>query len=465
MDAYQLKAFDKAILGSSFLLTGGAGSGKSFVVNNIIEQFASSAIVCAPTWNAATLINGVSIHNAFKILPNRLSEIEYDGERISLQWANKHIKCLNLAGKVEMVIIDEISMVSGDMLMWIDMALRKTYKYGKPFGGVQMIFVGDFSQLPPITCVKYRHVFDCPVWKEFITPNDVVHLRLIHRQEEVPFLSALERVRQGLGYEFFNSRIISPEAADKLLEEDPSIVRLSPKRQMCISINDKHLASLPGEAKTIQAVDILKKGTVVIPTETAGYNAPPVMALKVGAKIILTRSLEPKRKNHNGKVFYIKQIAPLYAETLEETLSKDSKNELHIYARDKNNLIFNTLSRKTTDVKLLFAVAVSSTPDGEVELVIHPHAEIQSSYGHIVSMRIQLPIVVGYAITIHRSQGMTFTAEILYLDGSFSSGMIYVALSRCKTLSKLYIVGTLPDSNDMDLEVLRYLRKINVILE
>jgi len=468
MDRYQREAVERAIAGqTSLFITGGAGTGKTYIIKELTEIMEDQVILSAPTWSAAVHINGVSIHKAFGIHPSKLTDIRYDESgNIDLRWGSKYVRGLSYEDNIEMFIIDEISMVSGDALMYIDLALRKTFNFEQPFGGKQMIVVGDLSQLPPIKAMKYKYVFDSPIWKKVFTKDKIINLLVCHRQDEVAFLSALEQVRLGGKYDFFNSRIITEEEAEKILQEKPETTRISSRHVECDRINNKEIQDIPGDEISIVAFDIDTYGTIKSAHEQEGYSYMPVLKFKVGAKIILTRSIEPKRTFHNGKVLMIKEIKPMYAGSLMELLDRTAKQDISRYSSEKNAKIFNALQFNLMDNEFMrkFRVVVAETIDGQ-RIELKPMLQIKSIGGYIYGVRVQLPFVLGYAITIHRAQGMTLESEILYINDSFDSGMVYVALSRCQKLNNLYIVGRLPPISDLDIHIISYLTKIGVIME
>jgi ATP-dependent DNA helicase PIF1 len=457
MDEYQQKAYDAAINGESIFISAGPGFGKTYLLQELRKKL--KCVAMSPQWSSAFYINGKSINSALQIKPNIVDLIEYtsdDFNKTNCGLTHKFIKGnLDKKGDIaDIYIIDEISQVSGDLLFIIDLKLRIMFENDKPFGDRQIIVCGDFAQLGPINYKRFKYAFESPSW------NFIPYiLKKCHRQDEEDFIHALENIRKGGNYSFFKTSDRN-DAIKECLNDDNSIA-LFPTHSQCSSINNRKLRDINASAKGIPAIDISYNGKVNIAHESGNYIYPELLILKEGAKSILIKSTNPKQLFYNGRVVKIIKIETAYCSNIHDALSPESQIEIFNMNSYTNRTIGKTLMKKFSETheKIPFYRLTIKLPTGET-LVLSPSAEIKESHGKIMSMRIQFPILLGWAITLHRSQGMTIDKGIVCVDNVFTHGMVYMGISRFKSMERLKIIGELPEKCDVDEKVLKFLSSL-----
>jgi len=475
MDPDQQAILDVINEGKSVFISGGGGTGKTHLIRYIRQENIDECVACAPTWVAAHLFGGESLNKALKIAPTVTYKMIYaDNGEIDPDWAEQELKPRGIK-KIKMLILDEISMISGDMLMIIDKKLQIINKSSARFGGAQVIASGDFAQLTPIPkVVKYQYAFEAPCW---IFNKTLYPLRVPHRQRAEDMVNALNNIRYGGDYSFFEPRVTSPEKIAQIEKDNPDIIKIAPHRATCDAINRKMLAKLPGTSFGFRAIDISSSGNIVKTAESSNFSTSHLLVLKRNAKMLLIKSLEPKRTFYNGKILYIDKFEKfncvenqpmgedaipnkIYATCLYDALSPESKATLKFYNQSRNRHVFDRLLEKFTPENKINLYSVTGRLSDGTLRVIRPYADIIDSKGFIVALRIQLPILLGYAITYHRGQGLEFDSTMLYLGGVFDPCMPYMGLSRCRTFDKLFIIGQLPDKNLTDQKLIRFIRKV-----
>jgi len=385
----QQEALQIMKLGNSVYLTGAAGSGKTYVLNQYIDYLRRNKVsmgITASTGIAATHINGMTIHSWSGIgIKDSLA-----GSDIDALLDKPHLRMRFLSTKV--LIIDEISMIHAYRLDMID-KVCKAFKYNdKPFGGLQIIMCGDFFQLPPVTrgSEDGSFVYKSEVWNSM--DLKVCYLEEQHRQQDGPFLHVLNDIRNNDVTEDTMNYLASRFEQD--IEGFDSPTKLYTHNIDVDSINQKHLQVLnetPHAHKMSSTgkadlVEILRKSCL----------APENLVLKIGAAVMFVKN--------NFEAGYVNG-------TLGKVIGFSSQN----YP------IVKTFDGKT----------ITATPDSwavEVEGMVK--AEIT-----------QVPLRLAWAITIHKSQGMSLDAAEIDLSKSFLPGMGYVALSRVRTLAGMKLVG------------------------
>jgi ATP-dependent DNA helicase PIF1 len=370
----------------SVLITGPAGTGKSFLLKFLKEKLGSRLRVVATTGVAAINVGGSTFHSWAGIglgegTAEELAETILENPR-----ATARIR------KAAVLAVDEVSMLDADLFCRIDEAFRIVRRKSSPFGGIQMILFGDFLQLPPVAGHKseVRFAFQSPVWK---ASEIVVHqLTTVIRQRDAVFVEALARVRMGIADSFVRQILSSRIGA---LDPDPRIepVVLECRNVDVDAFNQARLESLPGSA-------------ISIPSEDSGESrhsasldksclAPADLRLKVGAQVMLLKNLDVEGGLVNGSLGIVQSIG-------------------------KSSVRVDFGSAGTCEVQR----ARWSVYDGD---------------GNVLATRDQIPLRLAYAITIHKSQGCTLTKAKVNLRSAFAYGQAYVALSRVRDLSGLYI--------------------------
>ena len=393
----QVMAFELiANTNSSFFLTGRAGTGKTTFLRNVQKTVDKQFITLAPTGVAAILAGGDTIHSFFG-LPMDVCTPGTMGKM-------SEARILTLI-HTDTIIIDEVSMVRCDIIDAIDYTMRKTLRSSLPFGGKQVIFVGDMFQLPPVVKqgAERELMHDLYHTDDFFYKADVIkRMRLVkiefqkvYRQEDQDFLRILENVRLNKttpeNLMHLNERVSQPT------KEDGMVITLASLNKTADSINQQRLAEIKAEEYTYE-------GTVTGKFEEKRFPVDMTLKLKVGAQVMFTRNDQQKRWV-NGTI---------------GTVTKLSKDEIQV----------------TTDGGSTYVVPNCSWESYSYEY----DKEARKMKKELMGTFTQYPLRLAWAITVHKSQGMTF--DKLYLDlsrGMFAAGQLYVALSRVRSLDGLFL--------------------------
>ena len=399
----------------TFFITGRAGTGKSTIINHFMGLTKKHAVKLAPTGVAALNIGGYTIHSFFGF-PTNLTEEKFK----KLRKDDEKYRVL------ETIVIDEISMVRADMLDFIDRFLRESRrKPHAPFGGCQMIFIGDLYQLPPVVEYKERAYFREAYGSEYFFSADVVQMHKfrivelndIFRQKDLQFIQILNAIRHndvsGDHLATLNSRY------DPLFEppEQELFLTLCTRRDLAAQINANKLDRLRGALFTSHA-------EIVGDVASGDFPAEAELHLKKGAQVMFIRN-DPYGRWVNGSIGIVEDI-------------------------DKANQCI--------------AVELSTGEEVEVEREtwIIEQVEYDSRRKRLQSVAvgqfIQFPLSLSWAITIHKSQGKTFKKVIVDLGkGIFAGGQLYVALSRCTSLDGLVLRQKIEEKHiRLDHTVLRF---------
>jgi GTPase SAR1 family protein len=394
----------------SVFLTGKAGTGKTTFLNEFVAKTKKKHIVVAPTGIAAINAGGVTIHSMFGLpLRTFLPTLE----RIDSNLGNNIVDLVQhfryrkdkkkLLREIEIIIIDEVSMLRADVLDMMDLALRTVRRNPMKFGGVQMLFIGDLQQLPPV--VRDEHIlkkfynspffFDALALKDY--PLITVELTKVYRQKDEKFLQILNAIREGNPYEVdfdeLNKRY-DPNFEPK----GEAFVYLTSHNRMADDINQKKLKELPGNTVRFQA-------KIIGEFKENQYPNDEILELKPGAQIMFIRNDATNEKKYfNGKLAEILRL------NNEEICVKiEGSDEEFILKKEIWEQKRYTLGNER-----------------KIE------EEVIGSFEHY-------PIRLAWAVTIHKSQGLTFDRLIIDAGSSFASGQVYVALSRCRTLEGIVL--------------------------
>lgn len=385
----------------NLLLIGRAGTGKSTLIQYFKETTAKNVVVLAFTGVAAQNIGGQTIHSFFRfgidITPKRVSTVYGQSKR--------------LYQNIDTIVIDEVSMVRADLLDCIDQFLRKNGpKEGEPFGGVQMIFVGDLFQLPPVVTREdenlFREFYKSPYFFDSDSFNDsgfkfgLIELYKNYRQSDSEFTSFLDRVRIGEiedgDMDYINKRFVENSENNSEIGE---CLRLVTTNAMAKQINDKQLDSLRGKLRVKEAV------------VTGNYNDknPPAdreLNLKVGARIMMLVN-NKKGGWFNGSTGVIQKI-PKLGEGIKIKL--DSEKDI-IVSKHTWEKIQHYYDKKSDSIET-------------------------KKLGSFT----QYPIKLAWAVTVHKGQGSTLDKVVIdFGNGAFAPGQAYVALSRCTSYEGIYL--------------------------
>lgn len=405
---------------SSFFLTGRAGSGKTTFLHNVQKLVGKQFITLAPTGVAAILAGGDTIHSFFG-LPMEICTPGTCGKM-------NEAKILTLI-HADSIIIDEVSMVKCDVMDAIDYTMRKALRNNTPFGGKQMIFVGDMFQLPPVVrqgpekdlLKDLYHTEDFFFYKS----NAIKRMRLVkiefqkvYRQDDAHFLHILENVRMNKATPedimHLNDRVRVPN------EEDGAVITLASINKTAYKINLQRL-------EEIEAEEFVYEGTVDGTFEEKRFPVELKLRLKVGAQVMFTRN-DLQKRWANGT---LGKVTKLTKDEISVTLNNGETYVVPCCSWESYSYDYNKEERKMKK-------------------------ELTGTFT-------QYPLKLAWAITIHKSQGMTFDKLSLDLSrGMFAAGQLYVALSRVRTLEGLYLSkNIIPQYAHTSREVLTYASEYN----
>ncbi|MBR1575986.1 MAG: AAA family ATPase [Bacteroidales bacterium] len=396
----QFELAEKYVEGTSvsLFLTGKAGTGKTTFLRHIVQHTSKRCVVLAPTGVAAINAQGSTIHSFFSLplcpyLPD-VPELktEYQMPEHYRRLRKEKVKIIRT---LDLLIIDEISMVRADLLDAVDMALRRYRRSSKPFGGVQLLMIGDAQQLSPVVTEAERpfleRVYASPYFfhskalqaLRYVT----VELKTIYRQEDAEFIRLLNGVRDAAltpqMLQRLNARVGAPAGEDW--------IRLTTHNAQADEINSSRLLSLPGEVSIYSA-------EVEGDYPESLFPAAKDLLLKNGARVMFVRN-DGEGRFYNGKLGTVRSLEP---ESI--TVLDDEGDEITLERVDWENLQY-TLDEESGDIRQ------------EVKGVFR-----------------QFPLRPAWAITIHKSQGLTFDHVVIDAGAAFAFGQVYVALSRCRSL-------------------------------
>lgn len=400
----QVEKFNLIAEGKNVFISGGGGVGKSYLVKEVMAKYPDDTILLAPTGIAALNIGGSTIHSAFKFPLSILGKKHYS--RIQ----KKAYTLFENESPIKRIVIDEISMVRADVLEVMDQQLRRITKKNIPFGGYQIIAVGDFFQLPPVLTQRDKAIFYDIYDSEFAFGGNAWaganfhygdELDEIMRQKDGVFIQNLQKVRKKLvkfeeSIKFFN--MIAKHNTKELLDNDP--VFLCTTNKSADLINADNYDNLDYEEHSFKAE---------ITGEFKERPSPQELKLKYGAKIIFTSNTDDFK---NGETGYVVGFLDKKIHVIKESDESDVFVEPFKWEQRENTITKGKLS---------------SYPVG--------------SYT-------QYPVKLGWAVTIHKSQGMSLDNVVIDLGrGCFCSGQLYVALSRIKTLDGVGLIRDIRPSD------------------
>ena len=405
---------------SSFFLTGRAGTGKTTFLRKVQKMVDKQFITLAPTGVAAILAGGDTIHSFFG-LP---MDVCVPGTMGKMSEARIHTLL-----HTDTIIIDEVSMVRCDIIDAIDYTMRKTLRSTLPFGGKQIIFVGDMFQLPPVVKQGAEHDLIHDLYQTndfFFYKADVIkrmrmvkiEFQKVYRQEDGNFLHILENVRLNKttpeNLMHLNERVCQPT------KEDGMVITLASLNKTANGLNQKRLSEIDAE-------EYVYEGTVTGKFEEKRFPVDLNLKLKVGAQVMFTRN-DPQKRWVNGTI---------------GTVTKLAKDEIEV----------------TTDGGDNYVVPCCSWESYSYEY----DRETKKMKKELMGTFTQYPLRLAWAITVHKSQGMTF--DKMYLDlsrGMFAAGQLYVALSRVRSLGGLFLSRPIiPQYAHTSREVLSYANGYN----
>jgi PIF1-like helicase/Helix-turn-helix domain/HRDC domain len=396
----------------NIFLTGRAGTGKTTFLHQIKNEATKRMVIVAPTGVAAINAGGVTIHSFFQLpfgpfLPGNAQDLarqrRFSGEKIKI------IKSLDL------LVIDEISMVRADLLDGIDDVLRRYRDYSKPFGGVQLLMIGDLHQLPPVVKDEewglLREHYNTAYFfgsNALQKTNPVaIELKHIYRQSDDTFIRLLNKVRDNKidaeALALLNSRY----DANFSPKDEEAYITLTSHNASAQSINVEKLAQISGTALTFKAKIDGDFPAFSYPTEE-------ILEFKAGAQVMFVKNdISRDKLYYNGKIGTITRIEKgiIFVKCPNEYI------EIEVSMVEWQNIKY-ALDEATKEVK-----------------------------EEVIGTFTQYPLKLAWAITIHKSQGLTFERAIIDANAAFAHGQVYVALSRCKTFEGIVLRSKIANSS------------------
>ena len=406
----------------SIFLTGKAGTGKTTLLKKIIQTTHKNTVVVAPTGIAALNAGGVTIHSMFQLplggfVPDMSFEAELN-DGIKLESIASLSKTFKMSGikqavirSMDLLVIDEVSMLRADILDAIDFIIRRVRRSDQPFGGVQVLFIGDLLQLPPVVKNEEWRVLQNYYPGMFFFHSQVIRqhpilyieLKKIYRQTDDRFIHVLNNLRNNIIRDEDMQILSAYVKPDFKLQEHPGYVYLTTHNSKADNINK-------------QSLDNLKEKIYSYKAEMEGefpekmYPMDEMLHLKEGAQIMFTKNdLTQDKRFFNGKMGIVKSL---------------SKDEIYVHFPEENYSI-EVEKYEWTNVRYSIN---ENTKDIEEE---------------VIGTFVHYPIKLAWAITVHKSQGLTFDKAVLDVGDVFQPGQAYVALSRLRSMDGLVLVNML----------------------
>lgn len=391
----------------SLFITGNAGTGKSTFLTHFQKTTKKKVVVLAPTGVSALNVKGQTIHSFFGFPPS------ITPEKARRERASQAL--LEILKNLDVLVIDEVSMVRADLMDCIDEALRNFLKTSEPFAGIQMVFIGDLHQLPPVVAgeeerARFKteypspYFFDAKVFQD--TSFDFLELQKIYRQKDMNFVQLLNKIRTNKispwDLDALNGRVLADPKA--FHNSDHSYITLTTTNKAADEINKLRLARLPSWVEEYPA-------EYTGEFETRNHPTNAKLELKKGAQVMMLNN-DMEGRWVNGSIGQIKKV---------EFNSGAGEDVLHVQLEGEKDIVI--VEPYTWELHKYFW----DSEKNEMEM------------DTIGTFR-QYPMRLAWAVTIHKSQGKTFDKVVVDIGrGAFTHGQVYVALSRCTSMEGLLL--------------------------
>lgn len=395
--------------GVSIFLTGKAGTGKTTFLKEVMKNSAKTAVVVAPTGVAAINAGGVTIHSFFQISP--APYIPGAETRDSYGFSKHKLRVIR---SIDLLVIDEISMVRADLLDAIDNALRKYRRDPRPFGGVQLLMIGDLQQLAPVVTPRDEEILSAYYPTPYFfgsqalarIPYVTIRLEKVFRQQNAQFIELLNHVRDNRLAES-DRRILNSRLNPAFIPADGSgYIRLTTHNAQADSYNEDRLRMIPASPARYRAQI---KGTF----PELAYPTADELVIKPGAQVMFVKNDTVNHDYYNGLIGQVISV---------------SDDSVTVRVADRPDPI--TVTPQVWENSRYKVNEQTNTIE----------TEVQGTFT-------QIPLRLAWAITIHKSQGLTFDKVIIDAGASFAPGQVYVALSRCRTLEGLVLATPIAEES------------------
>lgn len=391
--------------GVNVFLTGKAGTGKTTFLKRLREHCPKRMVVVAPTGVAAINAGGVTIHSMFQMPFGPF----IPGSKLKQDYTMRKEK-IKIIRTLDLLVIDEISMVRADLLDAVDAYLKSIRRSTQPFGGVQLLMIGDLQQLAPVVTEQEREI----IYNNYSSPYFfaskalsqtryvTIELQQVYRQTDARFLDLLNNVRTGNMTQDVISELNKRYIPESNIRDDNGYIRLTTHNNQADNINLRKLSEIKGH-------EHVYKCSVVGTFPEMSYPADERLTLKEGAQVMFLKN-DPsgQHRYYNGRIGTV-----------------DSMEEDKVMVSLDDGQIIEIVPEKWSNAKYVLNESTK-----EIE------EKVEGTFT-------QIPLRLAWAITIHKSQGLTFDRAIIDAQSSFAHGQVYVALSRCRTLEGLILSSPL----------------------
>lgn len=399
--------------GTSLFLTGKAGTGKTTFLRNLRSSSRKRIVVCAPTGIAAINAGGVTLHSFFQLDFGPFVPGMNNGTRRKFSYSKEKLRIIR---GMDLLVIDEVSMVRADLLDAVDDVLRRLRDRTRPFGGVQLLLIGDLLQLAPVVREEERHLlegrykslffFDSVALQQL--PYETVELNEVFRQKDADFLGMLNAIRENRADKAVLDKLNSRCIPGFNPGDDEGYICLTTHNGIANDINRQKLDQLPAQPHVFEC-------HIEGKFPETSYPADPELTLKVGAQVMFIKNdTGMDRAYYNGMIGQVVAIDEEYGVAVRP---QEGGEIIQVQPVDWDNISY-TVNPETK------------------EIVEHKEGTFT-----------QYPLKLAWAVTIHKSQGLTFDRAIIDVKRSFAHGQTYVALSRCRTLQGLVLVNPVSPSS------------------
>ncbi len=392
----------------SLFLTGKAGTGKTTFLRSLREQLPKRVVVCASTGIAAINAQGVTLHSMFQLpFAPYIPETTFNNNQRRFAFPKQKVRLLR---SIDVLVIDEVSMVRADVLDAVDSVLRRYRDRYKPFGGVQLLLIGDLQQLAPVVRTEDWELLQ----KHYATPYFfssralqqleyyTIELKTVYRQSDPTFLELLNKVRENRIDTQMLAQLNTRYIPNFTPKKEEGYIRLTSHNRQADAINQRELEALSTKEHYFEA-------RIEGDFPEISYPTDKVLTLKRGAQVMFVKN-DRERRFYNGMIGTITSID----EASISILPTGHLEEIKITSDVWQNCKY-VLNEETKEIS---------------EQVIGTFS--------------QIPLRLAWAITIHKSQGLTFERAIINARQAFAAGQTYVALSRCKTFEGLVLSDPIP---------------------